>query len=310
MPSGATWTGASGSAELKPRRAVTPNTVFAVASITKTFVAALVLIVAGVLFGFQLGVFFVIAGVLLVLNVGQRWLVETLKLRLREGLVREQLATAQIVCAFAPGHPLEDKVAVSAGDLEAWPMVRARRPAAMRRFGEVAHSVSPRRIQSGRYAGICGRSTQVPFRGVPVGAHRYVWSRPYTDREYKALQRSARTCGGRDTVPVTMRTEIRGGERGVMGAPRSRHIGGSEGRPFRLPVQWFASGQGVQPLHSTSAQSCRWPLRTYRSSSSLSKVLLDPRMSWILNRPESPAQVWNFKGYMNNAWHRVRVIVV
>jgi sulfite oxidase len=24
-------------------------------------------------------------------------------------------------------------------------------------------------------------------------------------------------------------------------------------------------------------------------------------------QPESPAQVWNFKGYMNNAWHRVRV---
>ncbi|CAN5858820.1 hypothetical protein BH23CHL8_BH23CHL8_18730 [soil metagenome] len=43
MPSGATWTGVSGSAELTPRRAVTGQTVFAVASITKTFVAALVL---------------------------------------------------------------------------------------------------------------------------------------------------------------------------------------------------------------------------------------------------------------------------
>ena len=40
-------------------------------------------------FMFQLGVFFIIAGVLLVLNVGQRWLVETLKLRLREGMVRD-----------------------------------------------------------------------------------------------------------------------------------------------------------------------------------------------------------------------------
>ncbi len=37
----------------------------------------------------QLGVFFIIAGALLVLNVGQRWLVETLKLRLREGMVRD-----------------------------------------------------------------------------------------------------------------------------------------------------------------------------------------------------------------------------
>jgi vitamin B12/bleomycin/antimicrobial peptide transport system ATP-binding/permease protein len=40
-------------------------------------------------FLYQLGVFFVIAGVLLVFNVAQRWLVETLKLRLREGLVRD-----------------------------------------------------------------------------------------------------------------------------------------------------------------------------------------------------------------------------
>jgi len=26
-------------------------------------------------------------------------------------------------------------------------------------------------------------------------------------------------------------------------------------------------------------------------------------------QPEHPAHVWNFKGYMNNAWHRVRVTV-
>jgi vitamin B12/bleomycin/antimicrobial peptide transport system ATP-binding/permease protein len=38
-------------------------------------------------FLFQLGVFFLIAGVLLALNVAQRWLVETLELKLREGLV-------------------------------------------------------------------------------------------------------------------------------------------------------------------------------------------------------------------------------
>jgi vitamin B12/bleomycin/antimicrobial peptide transport system ATP-binding/permease protein len=38
-------------------------------------------------FLFQLGVFFLIAGILLVLNVIQRWLVETLELKLRQGLV-------------------------------------------------------------------------------------------------------------------------------------------------------------------------------------------------------------------------------
>jgi putative ATP-binding cassette transporter len=42
-------------------------------------------------FLFQLGVFFLIAGVLLALNVTQRWLVETLELKLREGLVRSLL---------------------------------------------------------------------------------------------------------------------------------------------------------------------------------------------------------------------------
>ncbi len=40
-------------------------------------------------FIWQLGVFAVIAGALLVLNVGQRWLVETLQLKLREGLVTD-----------------------------------------------------------------------------------------------------------------------------------------------------------------------------------------------------------------------------
>ena len=42
-------------------------------------------------FFFQLGVFFVIAGCLLVLNVVQRWLVEMLKLKLREGLFQDLL---------------------------------------------------------------------------------------------------------------------------------------------------------------------------------------------------------------------------
>src|SRR5258708_8620243 len=37
----------------------------------------------------QLGVFGIIAGTLLVLNVGQRWLGETLKLKLRQGLAHD-----------------------------------------------------------------------------------------------------------------------------------------------------------------------------------------------------------------------------
>jgi vitamin B12/bleomycin/antimicrobial peptide transport system ATP-binding/permease protein len=42
-------------------------------------------------FLYQLGVFFLIAGFLLCLNVAQRWLVETLAVRLREGLVKSLL---------------------------------------------------------------------------------------------------------------------------------------------------------------------------------------------------------------------------
>ncbi|MFL6605417.1 MAG: ABC transporter ATP-binding protein/permease [Steroidobacteraceae bacterium] len=39
----------------------------------------------------QLGVFFIIAGLLLILNVGERWLVEMLKLKLRQGIVHDLL---------------------------------------------------------------------------------------------------------------------------------------------------------------------------------------------------------------------------
>jgi vitamin B12/bleomycin/antimicrobial peptide transport system ATP-binding/permease protein len=42
-------------------------------------------------FIYQLGVFFVIAAVLLILNVGQRWLVEMLKLKMRQGIVHDLL---------------------------------------------------------------------------------------------------------------------------------------------------------------------------------------------------------------------------
>lgn len=43
LPTGELWTGVSGLASLRPEREVTPETVFAVASITKTFVTALIL---------------------------------------------------------------------------------------------------------------------------------------------------------------------------------------------------------------------------------------------------------------------------
>lgn len=42
-------------------------------------------------FLYQLGVFFIIAALILFLNIAQRWMVEMLKLRLRDGLVRDML---------------------------------------------------------------------------------------------------------------------------------------------------------------------------------------------------------------------------
>ncbi|MDF0595207.1 LysR family transcriptional regulator [Psychromarinibacter halotolerans] len=41
----------------------------------------------------------------------------------RPGLVREELALAQMVCAFPPGHPLSEKLAVTAADLASYPLV-------------------------------------------------------------------------------------------------------------------------------------------------------------------------------------------
>jgi DNA-binding transcriptional LysR family regulator len=41
----------------------------------------------------------------------------------RTGLIRERIATAQMICAFPPGHPLEDRVAVTPQDLEKYPLV-------------------------------------------------------------------------------------------------------------------------------------------------------------------------------------------
>lgn len=41
----------------------------------------------------------------------------------RSGLKRIPLVRAQMVCAFPPGHPLSDKLAITANDLEDYPMV-------------------------------------------------------------------------------------------------------------------------------------------------------------------------------------------
>lgn len=41
----------------------------------------------------------------------------------REGLSFEVLARAQMVCVFAPGHPLEDKLAVTSQDLAGLPLI-------------------------------------------------------------------------------------------------------------------------------------------------------------------------------------------
>ena len=90
-----------------------------------------------------------------------------------------------------------------------------------------------------------GRSTQVPFRGVPVGAHRYVWSATIHRREYKALQCSRRrTCGGRDTVPVTMRPETSGWRAGSHGG--ASLAPGPAGRKGASRGSWLATRAAVR----------------------------------------------------------------
>lgn len=41
----------------------------------------------------------------------------------RDGLTRTRIATTQMVCCFSPGHPLARRVAVSASDMAAFPIV-------------------------------------------------------------------------------------------------------------------------------------------------------------------------------------------
>ena len=55
----------------------------------------------------QLGVFAMIAGGLLVLNVAQRWLTEMLKLKLREGLVRDLIEHWLRARAAPSGSPMQ-----------------------------------------------------------------------------------------------------------------------------------------------------------------------------------------------------------
>lgn len=62
-------------------------------------------------------------------------------------------------------------------------------------------------------------------------------------------------------------------------------------------------------IHSDSS---RWSWRLWRTVLDLStgehEIIVRAVDSAANAQPEMPAPLWNFKGYMNNAWHRVRVV--
>jgi sulfite oxidase len=64
-------------------------------------------------------------------------------------------------------------------------------------------------------------------------------------------------------------------------------------------------------LASLDSSGDRWTWRQWEATLDLPagshEILCRAWDSAAQTQPENPAQVWNFKGYANNAWHRVRV---
>jgi sulfite oxidase len=63
-----------------------------------------------------------------------------------------------------------------------------------------------------------------------------------------------------------------------------------------------------------NSESSLWSWRLWRTILALSKgeheIIVRAIDSAANTQPESSAPLWNFKGYMNNAWHRVRIIIL
>ncbi|HEX3131265.1 MAG TPA: sulfite oxidase [Thermoanaerobaculia bacterium] len=93
--------------------------------------------------------------------------------------------------------------------------------------------------------------------------------------------------------PVTVRGMAYGGEREIARA----EVSADGGRT------WIVAELG--------SERARWAWRLWEAKLELPagdhEIVCRAWDTAAQTQPEHPAQVWNFKGYMNNSWHRVRV---
>jgi sulfite oxidase len=94
--------------------------------------------------------------------------------------------------------------------------------------------------------------------------------------------------------PVTVRGFAFGGEREIARAEVS------------------ADGGKTWTVADLGSEHFRWAWRLWEAQLDLPagnhEIVCRAWDTAANTQPEHPAQVWNFKGYMNNAWHRVRVV--
>jgi sulfite oxidase len=76
-------------------------------------------------------------------------------------------------------------------------------------------------------------------------------------------------------------------------------------------VDVSADGGRTWTVAQLDSQSSRWAWRLWQAELDLPagphEIVCRAWDTAAQTQPDHPAQVWNFKGYMNNAWHRVRV---
>ena len=87
---------------------------------------------------------------------------------------------------------------------------------------------------------------------------------------------------------------------------------GGERQIVRVDVSWDGGETWKQAELTNAAQAFAWRLWKVAVSLKPGKYQFVVRAvdSSANTQPQDVKQVWNFKGYMNNAWHRVNVEVL
>jgi sulfite oxidase len=85
------------------------------------------------------------------------------------------------------------------------------------------------------------------------------------------------------------------------------------GGRFVERVDVSADGGATWRTAALLGQRSRWAWRRWQASMELApgarQLIVRAWDSATNTQPEDPSRLWNFKGYMNNAWHRVEVVV-